>query len=354
MKMFSRAVVAASAAWVLVAPLQAAQIIEQVLVKVNGDIITKTDLEQRQIEALRRRMNTNVDPDALKTDEQVKKALAEVTPPLLVDAIDDLLMIQLAREKGFKLPDEAFTRWLTNMRKEQNLVDDQKFNAALKQEGLTMTDLRRNVERQFMIQEVQRSEVGSKLQITEQEARQYYASHQQEFVQPASVTLREILIEAAADSQGTRDPDSVSDKAAAVRARIASGEDFAKVAAEESAAPSKANGGLVGPIVVGELSTALQDALASMKPGDVTQPIRTARGYQIVKLETHTPSVVQPFDNVRDLVAERVYSQRQRTEVQKFLSRIRSQAIIIWKNDELKKAYDQQVASMQGATSSIQ
>jgi parvulin-like peptidyl-prolyl isomerase len=88
-----------------------------------------------------------------------------------------------------------------------------------------------------------------------------------------------------------------------------------------------------------------------MKPGDITQPIRGARGYQIVKLETHTPSVVQPFDSVRDLVAERVYSARQRSEVQKFLSRIRSQAIIIWKNDELKQAYERQIASMQAAPS---
>jgi peptidyl-prolyl cis-trans isomerase SurA len=354
MKSVTQAVVAVAAALALSAPLTGAEIIEQVLVKVNGDIITKTDLERRQIDALRQRMNAQVNPEALRTDEQLQKALAEVTPPLLVDAIDDLLMIQLAREKGFKLPDEAFNRWLTNMRKEQNLVDDQKFEAALKQEGMTMTDLRRNVERQFMIQEVQRAEVGSKLQITEAEARQYYQSHQQEFVTPSSVTLREILIEAAADPQGTRDPESVKEQAAAVRARIAGGEDFAKVAAEVSAAPSKANGGLVGPIVVSELSQALQDVLGRMKPGDVTEPIRGARGYQIVKLETHTAVVVQPFDSVRDLVAERVYSQRQRTEVQKFLSRIRSQAIIIWKNDELKQAYERQIASMQTASSGNQ
>jgi parvulin-like peptidyl-prolyl isomerase len=335
----------------LAAPLiGSAEIIEQVLVKVNGDIITKTELEQRQIDALRRRMNANVDPGALKTDEQVKKALAEVTPAILVDAIDDMLMVQLAKEKGFKLPDEAFNRWLTNMRKEQNLVDDQKFQAALKQEGLTMTDLRRNVERQFMIQEVQRSEVGSKLQITEEEARQYYQSHQQEFIQPATVTLREIFLEAPA-GQGA-DPEAIAEKAKAVRARLAAGEDFAKVAGEVSMAPSKANGGLIGPIIVTELSQALQDTLATMKPGDITHPIKAAKGYQILKLETMTPAAVQAFEKVRDLVAERVYAQRQRVEVQKFLTRIRNQAIIIWKNDELKKAYEQQIASLQQGSGS--
>jgi peptidyl-prolyl cis-trans isomerase SurA len=132
--------------------------------------------------------------------------------------------------------------------------------------------------------------------------------------------------------------------AAAARQRVLGGEDFAAVASEVSAAPSKANGGLIGPIAVGELSETLQQAVAKMKPGEVTPPIRTPRGYQILKLETLKESSVQPFDAVRDLVAERVHSERQRQEVMKFLTRVRSQAIIEWKNAELKKAYDQLIA----------
>ena len=345
-KHVSRVVAVAAIAFAMAAPLGGStQIIEQVLVKVNGDIITKTELEQRQINALRQQMKTEIDAEALKSDAELRKALAQITPQILVDTIDDILLVQLGREKGLRLSDEMFDRWLGNLRKEQNLLDDQKFAAALKQEGMTIADLRRNVERQFLINEVQRQEVGSKLQITEEEARQYYLSHQQEFVEPAAVTLREILIEAAPEAAGAMD--AAAEKAGGARARIAAGEDFAKVAAEVSSAPSKANGGLIGPIVIAELSPALQELLAKMKPGDVTDPVRTTRGYQIVKLETFKPSAVQPFDSVRDLVADKVYSERQRSEVQKFLNRVRSQAIIVWKNDELKKAYEQQVASMQ-------
>ena len=140
--------------------------------KVNGDILTKTDLEQRQIAALRARLNQDIDPDSLKNDEQLKKALAEVTPRLIVEAVDELLLIQLGKERGYKLSDQQFKEWLTALRKEQNLLDDQKFMAALKQEGMTVDDLRKNVERQMLIQRVQQDEVGSKLSITEEEARQ--------------------------------------------------------------------------------------------------------------------------------------------------------------------------------------
>jgi peptidyl-prolyl cis-trans isomerase SurA len=246
-----------------------------------------------------------------------------------------------------------FNRWLTSMRKEQNLVEDQKFEAALKQEGMTIADLRRNVERQFLIQEVQRSEIGSKLQITEEEARQYYLTHQHEFVQPAAVTLREILVEAPAGAEGETGAAAAQDKATAVRGRIVSGEDFGKVAQEVSSAASKSNGGLIGPIAVAELSQTLQALLAAMKPGDVTEALKTARGYQLIKLESQTPESIQPFDGVRDVVADKVYSERQRSELQKFLNRIRSQAIIVWKNEELKKAYEQQVATLQAAGTGI-
>ena len=139
------------------------QIIEQVLVKVNGDIITKTELEERQIGALRER---KISPEVLKNDEQLKKALAEVTPQLLVAAVDELLVIQLGREKGLRLSDEQFNRWLTSMRKDQNLEDDKKFEAALKQEGMAISDIRRNVEKQFLLTQVQTEEFGGKLQIT--------------------------------------------------------------------------------------------------------------------------------------------------------------------------------------------
>ena len=341
--------IAVALAAALVAPVRT-EIIEQVLVKVNGDILTKTDLEQRQIVALRARMNQDIDPESLKNDEQLKKALAEVTPRLIVEAVDELLLVQLGKERGYKLSDQQFKEWLTALRKEQNLLDDQKFMAALKQEGMTIDDLRKNVERQMLIQRVQQDEVGSKLSITEEEARQYYLTHQREFTEASTVTLREILVEVPTttkDGQAgvnvARD-DEAAKKAAAVRARLTAGEDFAKVASEVSAAASKSNGGLIGPIAVSEISESLQKTLETMKPGDITQPIRVQRGYQILKLETLKASTVQPFDAVRDLVAEKVHGERQRQEVRKFLSRIRSQAIIEWKNAELQKAYEQQLA----------
>ena len=323
-----------------------AQIIERVLVKVNGDIITQTELEERQTAAIRARMGVDLKPETVNDSAELKKAVDDVTPQLLVDAIDELLLLQMGKEKGYHLSDDQFKAWLDNLRKEQNLGDDQKFAAALKQEGMTIDDLRKNVEKQFVVSNVQREEVGSKLSITEEEARQYYLTHREQFAEPATVTLREILIEVPASSQGGQSTISVArqdeaeGRAAALRTRVLAGEDFAKVAAEASGSPSK----LIGPINLAEVSVAVQELIAKMKPGEITPPLRTNRGVQILKLETIKPASTQPFESVRDLVADKVHEVRQQTEVRRFLARMRGQALIEWKNDELKKMYEKQVA----------
>jgi peptidyl-prolyl cis-trans isomerase SurA len=328
-----------------------AEIIEQVLVKVNGDILTKSDLEQRQIAALRERLKERVNPEALKNDAELKKALLEITPDILVNAIDEMLLMQLGKEKGYHLSDDQFKTWLENLRKEQNLQDEQKFQAALRQEGMTIDDLRKNVEKQFLLQRVRQDEVGSKLTITEEEARQFYLAHKDEFAEPSTVTLREIQVDIPAASQKGQSginvgaEEEAAQKIAAIRARAAAGEDFGKLAAEVSDSASKANGGLIGPLPTSDLSDSLRKTLESMKPGDITQPSRNAKGFQLLKLETMKTAATQPFESVRDLVADRVHEAREQAELHKFLARIRNQALIEWKNAELKKLYDQRIAS---------
>src|SRR5829696_2523103 len=90
------------------------EIIEQVLVKVNGDIITKTELEARQVSAIRQRMQGQVNAEALKNDEALKKMLAEMTPQLIAGAIDELLLLQRGREMGLHLGDEQFKQVVAN------------------------------------------------------------------------------------------------------------------------------------------------------------------------------------------------------------------------------------------------
>jgi peptidyl-prolyl cis-trans isomerase SurA len=312
-----------------------AEIIEQVLVKVNGEILTKTDLEQRQVQALRAR---GIQPP---DDEALKKAIAEITPPLLVETIDEMLLVQRGKELGFKMNDEEFNRVVTRIRTDNKLETEEAFLAALKQEGLSVSDLRNTLERQMLISRVQQQEVMQKISITEEEARKYHSEHVNEFTKPGQVTVREILVSAPKSDQGINVglEEEAKARAEAARKRIVDGESFEIVAGEVSNSPSRANGGLVGPLNPAELTPAFQEILKGMKPGDITEVLRTAGGYQIVKLESQTPDEVLTAEQARDRIADVIFDQKRQVELKKYLDRLRAQAIIEWKNEEIKKAW---------------
>jgi parvulin-like peptidyl-prolyl isomerase len=334
---------AAALLLLLAAPAVLADIIEQVLVKVNGDIVTKTEFEQRQIAALRQRQElANVTPDS----PELKKAIAEVTPELILNAVDELLLVQRGRELGLALGDEQFQKILESIKEENSIKTDEQFQQALKQEGLTLPELRRSLERQMLISQVQQREVMGKIAVTEDEAKAYYSTHRGQFTTPAQITLREILIEVPTDDRGVNAAadEEAQQQAAGIRDRLLKGEPFPRLAADFSDAPSKANGGLIGPFNSTDLSQALLERLNAMKPGDITDVIRTPRGYQILKLESRTEEIVRSFEAARDDISQAVAEEKRRGELQKYIEKLREQAIISWRNDELKKAYEQALA----------
>ncbi len=316
-----------------------AEIIEMILVKVNGEILTKTELESRQVTLLRQRGQQ-------MNDEELKKAIAEVTPQLLVDTIDEMLLVQRGKELGYSLSNEQFSEILGNIKKENKIESEELFAAALKQEGLTMTELRKMMERNFLISRVQQNEVMGRVSVTEAEAKTYYDEHASEFTTPAALTLRELLVTVPSDGKTLNVglDEEAKAKADAARGRAIAGEAFEKLVAEVSESASKANGGLVGPINEDELDPALRKIVAGMKAGDISETIRTQRGYLVLKLESKSDTAVRPFEQVRDEIGDRIGNAKSRGELDKYLQRLRAEAIIDWKQPELKKLYDERLA----------
>jgi peptidyl-prolyl cis-trans isomerase SurA len=321
-------------------PALRAEVLEQVLVRVNGEIVSKTEFEDRQLAALRNRPElANATPASL----ELQRAVAEITPDLILEAVDELLLIQRGRELNYALGDAQFKDILDSIKKSNNLTDEAQFQAALKQEGMTIADLRRNVERNMLINQVQSTEVTQKLSVTEEEARGYFDSHRAEFTTPSELMLREILIEVPSTDRGVNvaQDDQARAQAEEVRQRLVKGEPFPKLAAEVSASPSKANGGLIGPIHMDELAPQLQELLGKLKVGDVADVIRTTRGYQLLKLESRTEGRSRTFEEARNDIGRRVIEGKSRSAMQTYLDELRGKADIKWRNTELQRAYDQ-------------
>ena len=230
-------------------------------------------------------------PQAMSNAE-LTKALAEMTPAVLMDAVDEILLLQRGKELGYKLTDDKFKSILDNIKKENKIETEEQFQAALKSEGMTMAELRKQLEKSMIVQQVQGNEVFGRISITEAEAKAYFEAHRTEFMTPATMMLREILVTVPVSKGQTFSvglDEAAKAKADALQARAKAGENFEKLVTEASEAPSKANGGLIGPISLPDLDPSLRAIFEPLKQGDITEVIRTSGGYQIFKVDTADP-----------------------------------------------------------------
>ena len=313
-----------------------AEIIERILVKVNGDILTQSDLEARQSAIIKAKREN---PQSMSNAE-LAKMLTEITPQVIVDAVDELLLLQRGRELGYHLTEEKFKEVLGNIKKENKIETEEQLQQALKTENMTLAELRTRLEKSMIIQQVQGNEVLGHISVTEAEAKAYYDAHKGEFTSPATVMLREILIPVPPSSE---DP-APKTKADALYEKLKAGESFEKAVADESTAASKANGGLIGPINLADLAPALRRIIEPLKAGEFTPVVRTQSGYQIFKVETLKEALLLPWDQAREDIGNRVASTKQAAEYGRYMQKLRAQAVLDWKNPELKKIFEQKVA----------
>ena len=325
-------------------------IIQKVIVRVNGEIFTQTELEFEQIQELKKLNKVVQNAEALN-DAAIAAALAPVTPAILVGAVDELLLVQHGRELGAKFTEERFKSALDDLKKANNIKDEASFQEALKGEGMTLAQLRVKVEHAFFEQVVTQKELAKSMTLTEEEARQYYNAHQDEFMKPATVSVREIFVTVPTATVGGQATvsvgadDDAKAKITAARERALKGEDFAALVTEVSDSPTKSNGGLMGPVPLTDLNPIIATAIEKLKPGEISEPLRRAGGYQILKLETRVAAEPETLEKSKDAIAQKILESRIDVEKAKFIQKLLTQAVIEWKDDAYKKMYEAERAA---------
>jgi parvulin-like peptidyl-prolyl isomerase len=146
--------------------------------------------------------------------------------------------------------------------------------------------------------------------------------------------------------------EAAREKIAAARERLLKGEDFAAVAAEVSDSGTKANGGLIGSVQVSDLNPSLRAVFEKLEPGQVSEPVRTERGYQIFKLDARSAAEPLPYEQVKDQIAQRIYDQRLEGEMKTYLDKLREAALIEWRDASYKEMYEKKRAALAAASKS--
>ena len=142
-----------------------------------------------------------------------------------------------------------------------------------------------------------------KVTVTEKEIQSFYEYNTDEYVEPKQVKARHILFKAA---QGVKkeDEEKVRKRAEEVLKKARDGEDFAELAKKYSEGPTKSKGGDLGYFKEGQMVPAFEKAAFNMKPGEISDLVRTRFGYHIIKVEDVKESITKSLEDVRDKIVD--------------------------------------------------
>ncbi len=255
------------------------RLVEQIVVKVGNDIITQTELNRRRqtIEAEMRQQGLKGAP--------LQKALEEKERDALRDQIDQLLLVQRGKDLNINVDSEV-TKRLAQIQLQSKITDPDKFHEWLREQsdGMTFEDLKLQIRNQIMTQRVIGQEVGSKINVPRPEIEKYYEEHKTEFVRDEQIFLRQILI--STEGKGPDQVVAAEKKAKEIVARARKGEKFGELARDYSDdAETARSGGEMPAFKKGQLRKEIEEVVFKAKKGFVTDPIKMANGFLILRVE---------------------------------------------------------------------
>jgi len=310
--------------------LAADTVIEEIIARVNGSIITRSDLakEKEQLQQEMKQQNVpESDPRAKEQEQDILRGL-----------IDKQLLLDKGKDLGIT-GDTELVKKLDDLRKQLNLESMDDLEKEAQKQGVSFEDFKAGIRSQIVTQQVISHEVGPRIQITEKEIQDYYDKHKAELEQPEAVDLSEILISTASESVNVdpkapppaEDPGKVTaseEKAKQVLASIKGGSKFEDVAKKFSDGGTAGDGGELGQFKRGTLAKELEDLTFGMKPGSVSDVIRTKQGYVILKVNEHTQAGVAPLKQVQGRIQETLYYEKLQPALRVYLTKLREEAFV--------------------------
>ncbi|MGC2246692.1 MAG: peptidylprolyl isomerase, partial [Terriglobales bacterium] len=312
-------------------------IVEEIVARVNNGIITRSEYV-RSRDQLKQEVQQQDPSDA----DQV---FAEKQKDVLRDLIDQQLLLQKGKDLGIT-GDTELIKKLDEMRKQMNLATMEDLEKAAEAQGASYEDFKENLRNQIITQRVIGQEVGSKLAMNKEDEQKFYDAHKAELEHPEQVRLSEILIapkpalkpgglngkpEAPTEAENEAALGAAKAKADDILAQIRKGGDFAELAKKLSEGPSAKEGGDLSYFKRGTLAKELEDKVFALKPGEVTDVIRTKQGYVILKVTEHQMAGIPTLKEVEPRIQDALYMEKLQPALRAYLTTLREQAFIYTK-----------------------
>ena len=255
-------------------PLHAAQRpveVDRIVAVVNNEVVTALQLRARVDQAVRQLQRQGVElPPAAVLERQLLERL-----------IVERAQLQLARETSLRVDDATLERAIDRIAANNRLSVEQ-LREALEKDGVAWSRFRDEIRTEILLTRLREREVDSKVVVTDAEIDNFLASNPDAFsgqeFEVAHILLR------APEQASPQQIEALRARAEGVMARLRSGEDFARVAAEVSDAPDGLSGGSLGWRPLDRLPALFAEVVRNMRPGETSQILRSASGLHIVRL----------------------------------------------------------------------
>jgi peptidyl-prolyl cis-trans isomerase SurA len=304
------------------------RLIEEIVAKVNNEIITRTEMEKLRIQIdSELRLKKGLAGVELEKESKAREADA------MESKIDQLLLIQKGKDLNIKVEGEI-TRRFAEIQVDSKISDPDKFHEWIREQsgGLSYEDVRQNMTDQLITQKVIGQEVGSKINVPQSAIQKFYDEHKTEFVRQEMVFLREILVAPTDASPAAWAAAEKKAKEVVLRAR--NNEKFNVLARDYSAAETARNDGELGSFKRGELKKELEDKVFAQNKGYVTDEFKTDNGYLILKVEERFAAGQASLEDVKNDIMDKLYTPRLQPSLRTYLTKLREDAFL-----EIKPGY---------------
>jgi len=305
------------------------RIVEEIVAKVNGDIVTRGELAHNRQMLEQQLRGEGVTGTRLQ--EEVKQREKDT----LRDQIDQLLLVQKGKDLNIKIEADV-TRRLADIQVQSKITDPDKFHDWLREQtGMTFEDFKQQMTNQLLTQKVISEEIGSRINIPEADLRKYYDEHKGDFVREEQVFLSQIII--STEGKTPEQAAAAQKKAVDLVARARKGEKFSELAKSNSDDVATAkDGGEMPPFKRSDhlLRKEIEDVVFAQKKGYVTDPIKVPQGLLILRVDDHFEPGQASFDEVKEEVMQRLAAPKMQPRVREYLTKLRQDAFL-----EIKEGY---------------
>jgi len=304
-------------------------LLDEIVARVNEEIITLTDLK-KELRGLRSSLRQEN-----RSPELLEQAFQREKQNLLRTMIQNEMLVQRAEEFG--IPDSVepeVGKILEEMRKESGIPNMEVLDQYLRQQGSSLEEYRTSLKQRLVIDAFLQQSVYSKLTLLTPEIEAYYQENIERYTEKAEVELQEILFLSEGEDQA-----QLRKKAQEVLSQLQAGASFEDLAKRLSDGPTASQGGGIGRFKRGSMAAPVEEVAFQLEEGAVSGIIETEYGLQIIKVVSQVPARERPLEEVRSEISMQLYQRKAQPELKKFFDTLIEQTYI-YVTPKYREEYD--------------